>query len=113
MGPKWLMRIPIHDFVTPVRMIVQGPSQRGVVRERTRIDGDILGRARRVGQRPQSGAVYSRNTCYEVKIDEFDEITELSAVFNANVLVLVVKILVRLGESDCCDSTLKEGDVIS
>src|SRR5262245_9536379 len=99
-GPVRRGGLSPHDLVAgEVRIRVGVPGERRAVGERGGDDLYVLRRARPLRQRPQRARVHPGHALDVAEVDEIDQIAELDAVLDANVLVLVGEVLIRLGEA--------------
>src|SRR5260370_144920 len=74
---------------------------------------DVLRSTRRCGQVSQCRGVHSGYVGYVVEVDILDEIAILHTVFNANILVLMVKVFAPLRNADRSKTFEVEAGVIS
>ena len=109
-----------HDRVAPddlvaddVRLGIGVPAQLRVIREVGRDHASVDRRPRRPGEGGQRRADDARGALEVVEVDEPQQVAELRAVLDADVLVLVVVVLVRLGEPHRRPALLEEGDLVA
>src|SRR5260370_35819083 len=74
---------------------------------------DVLRSTRRCGQVSRCRGVHSGYVGYVVEVDILDEIAILHTVFNANILVLMVKVFAPLRNADRSKTFEVEAGVIS
>ena len=70
-------------------------------------------RAGRGGQSGEGGRVEPGYVGHVGKVDELEEIAVLDAVFDADVLVLVIEVFAPLGEADGGEAFLVEAGVVA
>ena len=76
------------------------PGELGIVVERGGQDVNVLRLAGGGGQSGQCCGVEAGDVSDVVEVDELEQVAVLGAVFDADVLVLVVEVLAPLGETD-------------
>ena len=114
MRPQTCRCRPPHNLIPfQIRIIRHHPLQPGVVIQRRSVYSNVAWVSGRLGQRPQSREVNLPDSRGKLKVHKLDEIAVLRAVFNAEILMLVVEVLVRLSESDSGVSGIEEGSVVS
>jgi hypothetical protein len=114
-GPGWLVGFAPDDLVCGAGGGADGrlPAEFGVVVEGRGEDVDVLGFAGCGGESGEGGGVEAGYVGDIAEVDVLQEIAELSAVFYADVLVLVVEVLGPLGEANGGEALLIEGAVVA
>ena len=69
--------------------------------------------AGRRGQRGQRGGIESSYIGYVGEVDKLQQVAELGAVFDADVLVLVVEVFAPLGDADGGEAFFVEAGVVT
>jgi hypothetical protein len=114
MRPHTRRRSPPYHFIPlQIRIIRHHPLQSCVVIERSSIDSDISRIPWCLRQRPQSREIDLTHAGGELEVYIFDEVAVLRAVLDAQILMLVVEILVRLREANSWVSGVQEGPVVT
>src|ERR1700722_6589154 len=100
--PRGICAVAPDDLVNSTGRHAFGglPSQLGVVVERGGEDVDVLWNAGSGGQGSQRCRVEAGYVCDVVEVDVLEEIAVLDAVFDADVLVLMIEVFAPLGEAD-------------
>jgi acetylglutamate kinase len=89
------------------------PVELGVVVEGLGEDADVLRLAGGGGEVGENGGVEAGYVGDVVEVDILEEVAVLDAVFDADVLVLVVEVLAPLGEADSGEALEVEAGVVA